>query len=75
MEQIGQAVQSISQAGSLSASGAGTVEQEVRRLQELATRLRSLVDASKPHRGAGEAAEERRSRVSRWRRMATEGSR
>lgn len=70
MEQIGQAVESISQAGGQSASGARTVEQEIRRLQELAARLRSLVDASEPHSGAGDTSRERTPRMLRWRTAA-----
>ncbi len=45
MEQISQALESINQAGVQSAAGTRQVEEEVRRLQDLALRLRRLVDA------------------------------
>jgi methyl-accepting chemotaxis protein len=45
MEQIGQAIESINQAGSQSVSGTRQVEQEVKNLQTLASGLRRLVDA------------------------------
>lgn len=44
MEQIGQAMESINRAGEQSAAGTRQVQQEVVRLQELATELRELVD-------------------------------
>jgi methyl-accepting chemotaxis protein len=44
MEQIGQAMDSINQAGEQSAAGTRQVQQEVMRLQELAAGLRGLVD-------------------------------
>jgi len=45
LEQIAQAIESINQAGNQSASGTKQVEQEVSRLQELASKLRSLVES------------------------------
>ena len=45
MEQISQAVESITQAGSQSAAGTRQVEQEVKQLQDLAAGLRRLMDA------------------------------
>lgn len=45
MEQISQAIGSINQAGSQSVMGTRQVEQEVRQLQELALRLKRLVDS------------------------------
>jgi methyl-accepting chemotaxis protein len=45
MEQISQAIESINQAGLQSAAGTRQVEQEVRQLQDLAVRLKRLVDA------------------------------
>jgi methyl-accepting chemotaxis protein len=53
MEQISQAVSSINVAGDQSVEGTRRVEQEVRRLQELASRLMLLVgsDAKNDHRG------------------------
>ena len=45
MEQIGQTIESINQAGVQSATGTLQVEQEVKRLQDLALRLKRLVDA------------------------------
>ncbi len=46
MEQISQAIESINKAGMQSAAGTRQVEQEVRQLQDLAVRLRRLVDAA-----------------------------
>jgi methyl-accepting chemotaxis protein len=45
MEQISQALESINQAGTESAKGTRQVEHEVKQLQDLALRLRRLVDA------------------------------
>ncbi len=45
MEQISQAIESINKAGLQSAAGTRQVEQEVKQLQDLAMRLRRLVDA------------------------------
>ena len=45
MEQIAQAIESINKAGNQSVAGTKQVEQEVKRLQELALALRSLVEA------------------------------
>ncbi len=45
MEQISQAIESINQASTQSVSGTRQVEQEVKELQDLALRLRRLVDA------------------------------
>ena len=45
MEQISQAIESINQAGAQSAAGTRQVEQEVKRLQDLALRSKRLVDA------------------------------
>jgi methyl-accepting chemotaxis protein len=45
MEQISQAIESINQAGLQSAAGTRQVEEEVKQLQDLAVRLRRLVDA------------------------------
>jgi methyl-accepting chemotaxis protein len=44
MEQISQAIGSINQAGNQSVMGMRQVEQEVRQLQDLALRLKRLVD-------------------------------
>jgi methyl-accepting chemotaxis protein len=46
MEQISQAIESINQAGLQSATGTRQVEQEVRQLQDLAVRLRRLIDSA-----------------------------
>jgi hypothetical protein len=45
MEQISQAIESINQAGNQSVDGTRQVEQEVKQLQELALRLKRLIDA------------------------------
>jgi methyl-accepting chemotaxis protein len=45
MEQISQAIESINQAGNQSVSGTRQVEQEIKRLQELALHLKRLVGA------------------------------
>ena len=46
MEQISQAIENINQAGLQSATGTRQVEQEVRQLQDLAVRLRRLIDSA-----------------------------
>jgi len=46
MEQIAQAIESINEAGSQAAGGTRQVEQEVQHLQDLATRLKRLVEAT-----------------------------
>ncbi len=46
MEQISQAMESINQAGNQSVSGTRQVEQEIRQMQELALRLKRLVEGA-----------------------------
>jgi methyl-accepting chemotaxis protein len=52
MEQISQALASINAAGTQSASGTRQVEDEVRRLRELAEGLERLVDRDRGQEGA-----------------------